>query len=54
MTVDRRLISRKGSLIKRDLDRLGKLAKISKKDYLETYEVQLQVERLLERVVGRL
>lgn len=54
MSVDKQLLTRKGSLIKRDLDGLKKYTKMSQLNYLDNYEVQLQVERLLERIIGRL
>jgi len=54
MSVDKQLLTRKGSLIKRDLDGLKKYAKMSQLNYLDNYEVQLQVERLLERIIGKI
>ena len=52
--VDKQLIERKIKLIENDLAGLKKYKDISSKEYLKNYETQLVVERLLEKITGRL
>lgn len=52
--LDQQLISRKAKLIQADLKKLKALRPNSYNDYLTDEDVQLQVERLLERIIGRL
>lgn len=51
--VDKQIIVRKSKMILDDLELLGKYAKMTKDEYLESYEKQLVVERLLERILTR-
>lgn len=52
--IDKQLIERKIKLIENDLAGLKKYQDISLKEYLKNYETQLVVERLLEKITGRL
>lgn len=52
--IDKQLITRKGKLIEEDLKKLSSYASLSKEEYRKKEEAQLAVERLLERIVGRL
>lgn len=54
MTLDSKLVNRKASLILNDLKILNSYKNLSLKQYLADYLLQLQVERLLERIIGRL
>lgn len=49
-----RLFTRKIKLIEKNLQTLKKFSKVSKSSYIKSQEIQLQVERLLERIIGRL
>ena len=50
---DTQIITRKAKFIQEDLDRLAEYHHITQKDYLKDYDTQLKVERLLEKIVGR-
>lgn len=52
--IDKELILRKIKLIEEDLNKLKSYKNISLKEYLRSFETQLVVERLLERITGRL
>lgn len=52
--LDEQLISRKIKFIEEDLRKLEEYAKISEEEYIGNEESQLAVERLLERIIGRL
>ena len=54
MTVDRELVTRKLLLIIRDLDAAAPFAAKPVSDFLESRLDQLVVERLLERMIGRM
>ena len=54
MTLDLELITRKKAMILEDLGKLKSFEKLSLKEYLNDFGIQLQVERLLERIIGRL
>lgn len=51
--VDKQLIIRKIKLIEEDLDKLRRFENTSIRVYMQSFETRLQVERLLERIVGR-
>lgn len=51
--VDKQLIIRKAKLIDEDLVKLREFEQISFEDYMGSFEKKLQVERLLERIIGR-
>ncbi|MFC1790749.1 DUF86 domain-containing protein [Patescibacteria group bacterium] len=51
--LDKQLLVRKAKLIEEDLNKLQEFEKISLKKYQQSLETRLQVERLLERIVGR-
>lgn len=51
--LDKQLITRKASLIQEDLDKLEEFADVELAEYEDSLEIRLQVERLLERIVGR-
>lgn len=52
--LDKQLINRKIKLILEDLERLREFQDISLTKYQESYPTQLMVERLLEKLIGRL
>ncbi len=52
--IDRELILRKIKLIEEDLDKLRVYENISFEKYLKSFEIRLVVERLLEKITGRL
>lgn len=52
--IDKELILRKIKLIEEDLNKLKSYKNISLKEYLGSFETQLVVERLLEKITGRL
>ena len=54
MSIDKKLINRKISLIKEDLKKLSFLGKISFKTFLSKSEYEVLAERYLERVIGRI
>jgi uncharacterized protein YutE (UPF0331/DUF86 family) len=54
MPVDREVVTRKLGLIAEDLQRLRPLAALAVADYLARLDAQLAVERLLERMIGRM
>lgn len=51
--LDQQLIIRKAKLIGEDLDKLKGFEGTTFDEYMKSFEVRLQVERLLERIVGR-
>lgn len=51
--IDKQLVVRKAKLIEEDLAKLKDFETISLKQYLGSLETRLQVERLLERIIGR-
>ena len=51
--IDRQFIIRKVKLIEEDLSKLREFETIALDKYVESLEIRLQVERLLERIVGR-
>lgn len=51
--IDRQLISRKIKLIEEDLTKLREFENTSLDQYIKSLEARLQVERLLERIIGR-
>lgn len=54
MPIDKRLISRKITLINNDLKSLKALSRLSLKTYLSKSEYEALAERYLERVIGRM
>jgi len=52
--VDIQLIRRKVKLLEADLAALRKYRNVSLEEYLKNQETQLIVERLLEKITGRL
>lgn len=52
--IDDQLITRKGKLIEEDLQKLSVYALLTETEYCNKEETQLAVERLLERIIGRL
>ena len=52
--LDEQLINRKAKLIEADLGMLQKYTRQSEETYIHSEEAQLSVERLLERMIGRL
>ena len=52
--LDEQLIHRKAKLVGSDLEKLQKYSELSEESYLSNEEAQLAVERLLERIIGRL
>jgi len=51
--LDKQLITRKIKLIEEDLAKLEEFENLSLDDYLNSFDIRLKVERLLERIVGR-
>ena len=51
--LDKELLNRKVKLIEEDLAKLAEFEKITLDEYIQSLEIKLQVERLLERIVGR-
>ncbi|MBI2267925.1 MAG: DUF86 domain-containing protein [Candidatus Blackburnbacteria bacterium] len=51
--IDKQLVTRKAKLIEEDLAKLEDFEAISLEQYLKSLEARLQVERLLERIIGR-
>lgn len=54
MPIDKKLISRKITLINNDLKSLKALSKLSLKTYLSKAEYEALAERYLERIIGRM
>ena len=54
MAVDGELVKRKLALILDDLEKLRSLAGVSREEFVSDYHPRLMVERLLERVIGRM
>ena len=54
MPIDKKLISRKITLINNDLKNLKALSKLSLKTYLSKAEYEALAERYLERIIGRM
>lgn len=54
MAVDQELVKRKLALILDDLEKLRSLAKVSREEFISDYHPRIMVERLLERVIGRM
>ena len=54
MSIDKKLISRKITLINNDLKSLTVLSKLSLKTYLSKAEYEALAERYLERTIGRM
>jgi len=54
MPIDKKLISRKITLINNDLKSLKKLSQLSLKTYLSKSEYETLAERYLERIIGRM
>jgi len=54
MPIDKKLISRKITLINNDLKSLKALSKLSLKTYLSKADYEALAERYLERVIGRM
>jgi uncharacterized protein YutE (UPF0331/DUF86 family) len=52
--IDPELVTRKISLIMRDLDALGPIAAKSRSAYLESRTEEVLAERYLERIIGRM
>jgi len=52
--IDRQLITRKAGLVQKDLAKLEKYKGVSLSEYEKSDEVQLAVERLIERIVSRM
>lgn len=52
--LDKQLVNRKAKLIQEDLKKLKAIKPASYEDYASDENLQLQVERLLERIIGRL
>lgn len=53
-SLNKQLLVRKTKLIEKDLSTLKKFSGVSKSTYTRSQEIQLQVERLIERIIGRL
>lgn len=51
---DMRIVTRKAKLIEEDLNKLQEFENLPIEDYISTLEVRLQVERLMERIIGRM
>lgn len=51
--LDRQLITRKAKLIEQDLEKLAQEKPKSLNEYLKSLDLQLKIERLLEKIVGR-
>ncbi|MEK7540930.1 MAG: DUF86 domain-containing protein [Patescibacteria group bacterium] len=54
MSIDKKLVSRKITLINNDLKSLKALSKLSLKTYLSKTEYEALAERYLERIIGRM
>ena len=54
MPLDKKLINRKITLIRKDLKSLSFLVKLSLKTYLSKPEYEALAERYLERIIGRI
>ncbi|MCX6718282.1 MAG: DUF86 domain-containing protein [Candidatus Staskawiczbacteria bacterium] len=54
MPIDKKIISRKITLINNDLKSLKALSKLSLKTYLSKSEYEALAERYLERIIGRM
>jgi len=54
MPIDKKLISRKITLINNDLKSLKALSKLSLKTYLSKADYEALAERYLERIIGRM
>jgi len=54
MPIDKEIISRKITLINKDLKSLKALSKLSLKTYLSKTEYEALAERYLERIIGRM
>jgi uncharacterized protein YutE (UPF0331/DUF86 family) len=54
MPIDKKLVSRKITLINGDLKNLKALSKLSLKTYLSKAEYEAVAERYLERIIGRM
>ncbi len=54
MPIDKKLISRKITLINNDLKSLKTLSKLSLKTYLSKADYEALAERYLERIIGRM
>ena len=52
--IDKQLVVRKAKLIEEDLAKLKEFENKSLAEYLDSLEIRLQVERLLERIIGRI
>ena len=52
--LDEQLLQRKITAIRADLLELEKFSTLSKEEYIQKYELQLQIERILEKIIGRL
>jgi len=52
--IDASLISRKANFIHQDLKKLTEHRQLTAKQYLADFDIQLRVERLLERIINRL
>ncbi len=50
---DKKIVVRKAKLIEEDLAKLKEFQDISLVEYKKSFAVRLQVERLLERIIGR-
>jgi len=54
MPVDKKIITRKISLIQGDIIQLKKISRLSFKDFQENPENEILAERYLERIIGRM
>lgn len=52
--LDKKLIVRKAKLIEEDLSKLKEFKDVGLKEYKNSLSIRLQIERLLERIVGRI
>ena len=51
--LDSQLIHRKAKFIEGDLSKLKEFQNVSIEEYINSLEIRLQVERLLQRIIGR-
>lgn len=54
MPVDADIVHRKIALIRKDLERLKKLAVLTYDEFEASFEYEVAAERLLERIIGRM
>lgn len=52
--LDKQIITRKCTLIQKDLERLKDYQNLSLQEFIESFDTQLITQRLLEMIIGRL